>query len=848
MPNNELIEQQVRFDGAWLPDVDPAMMGANNFRTLRNLRYKNGYIEGVLGYTKINTTALTTYTNIVAGHQLRSDRTQQTYVLVQAQDTSGNGRVYQNQTAIPSQGDFEATHLHSDASANLSGRFSEAPQGHAIYCNGEESMIWGGEEQRLGAFFLVDDASLTNPVEYTDEMNNVLQSTGNTVSIGTKLFYVVMSTRPLQGVKVYVKTANGTTSSLTAKYWNGSSFTAVSSLSDGTASGGITHAQTGVISFDSTVSGAAPRHFEGYYLYAYLFELSAGTCTAYNFAVDAPFQDVIDIWDGVYRQPVQAQFKTSSSSEYQDFTLHVNEASYIDTPIGMEIDSMTSTGEIVYIFEERVAGIYHTILPQKGNSNAATLTAKYWDGSAWQSLTITDGTSDGSNTMNQSGLVSWNPPAVTAEKKRTLWNTNGYAYQLTVSATLDADVIVDLVTAVPAQKTVRPFNFASQYKNRVLLCGYNQGREGQRVDFSLTNAPDVWNGDDTSNAGIQSLNFGGNDYLICGAELYNRFGSSIFSVWIGFKKGETYLLNGDGPEDYTIYPVSKNIGCPAPNTLAAAEVGYELAQDVRRNVIIWMSYSGPMLFDGAAMMPLEGIENFFDPTKDEYINTTYIHLSQGWYDHTYKEYNLQFPTGSSTTLDKWVAYDLRRKKWYEKNVGSANMPQCGFSVMDTLGIRYIYAGTTTGYMMRLENGPTWDGTGITYHVFPGDFWPSESVWHQTRIRYLIFMAIAIPEDITVAINYYGDTSSSSGLDVSWVDTTDVEWTDTTDVEWASAAASLLDLSTTGDERVNHTIEKMNKLGWAHAFEFKATTTTTSKGFQPLGWGYIYRVERRELGN
>ena len=55
-PDVQEQELQFFFDGAWLPDLDPAEIGAKNYSELKNLRYgpeKMG-LEGVQGYTKIN--------------------------------------------------------------------------------------------------------------------------------------------------------------------------------------------------------------------------------------------------------------------------------------------------------------------------------------------------------------------------------------------------------------------------------------------------------------------------------------------------------------------------------------------------------------------------------------------------------------------------------------------------------------------------------------------------------------------------------------------------------------------------------------------------------------------------
>jgi len=44
------------------------------------------------------------------------------------------------------------------------------------------------------------------------------------------------------------------------------------------------------------------------------------------------------------------------------------------------------------------------------NSSASVLTVKYWDGSAWTSITATDGTASGGASLAQDGQVTWTVP------------------------------------------------------------------------------------------------------------------------------------------------------------------------------------------------------------------------------------------------------------------------------------------------------------------------------------------------------------------------------------------------------------------------------------------------------
>jgi hypothetical protein len=865
-PDAQIQDLQFNFTGEWQPDRDPLTIGGENFADLLNLRYKDGGLEGVNGYTEINTTPIGTYTNIQSGYQHKSEfSSQRTYNLIHTADGSGQGRVYVNRTAIPSQGDFDAAAYFDtsgnayfeDANANLTGRFSSAPAGAMAYSNGEESLLYNGDEMRVSAAFTVDDGGTVpaNPFDQTEAVNNELQTTTEkfTYAFATQPFMVLMSARPIRGIKFYVSSANVAAATMTVKYWTGSAWAAVSSGVDGTDVGGATLGQTGTYTFDY-VEGE-PKHYEELYMYAYLVEIDAGTADIYHMTLQAPFQPIIDIWDGVYRQPIQAQFYDNSATKYEDFTLYVNESSDVNTPIGMELDGMANADKVYLQFEKPMTAIKFTMLSGLVNTNASVLDVDYWDGDSWVDCpNLVDGTSDGGKTFNQTGTVSWSP--ADDEKPKTQFGTYGYVYRFDVTATLtgthgDAteECYVDLVTGIPAQIDIKPFKFPVQYKSRLMMVNFEAGNEGNRVDYSVNNTPDAWNGFDSSDDGFYSLYFGGNDAINNAVQLYNRFGSNIFATLVVLKNNETYLMVGDTADDFRIYPVSFNIGCPAPLTLATAEVGFEVSRDAQRNVAMWVSHSGPVMFDGAVLVPMRGIDNYFDPNETSYINTAQYSKCRGWFDSVYKEYNLLIPTGSSTVVNTWLVYDLYRRKWYRKDTGTADFPRCGWKVADTDGASYVYAGMNTGTVMRLENGTNWNGVGITQRVRSGDIIPSNNIWDITRIRKMKIIAKRVQESNTLSVKYYGDTVETSGVGVSFQDSTDNNsaFTDSADISttWASVPSTTFDLSVaTGLERLVTRTQDLNRLGWAHAFEWEITTDDTTKGFQPIAWGIQYIVERK----
>ena len=858
------------FNGAWMPNMDPSLIGPDNYQSLINMRYTEGGIEGVNGYTEFNSTAITTYVKLLSGVHFRTNRANDSYLLVHAVDTSGNGVVKVSKSAIGGSGSFEATSVWTDTSADLVGRFAVGPSGVVAYCNQEESAIWGGDEASIADVFTIDTADPDNaaayPIERSEKIINRLTTDYLVMDTSDRNTIVVMSQAPLKGIKLYVDPANANTNAantdaLIVKYWNGSAMTDVpATLTDGTAK--LT--QTGTISFGTTVGLAKPKHYEERYLYAYTVRMTAtsGTSSAniYQITVDMPMQAPTNIWDGVYRQPIQVQRFDNSTDAWRDFTLHVSESSTETVPVGLYLGQLAGTDNVTIMFDEPMSAIRFTMLGSLINTDNAQIDSiKYWDGDSFTAVSsFTDGTLDstGDSSFSRSGLVSWQVPS--DEEKVTLFGTLGYAYRVKVDAALygtaDDDVVVDILTGVPAVKDIPVFKFPSQYKNKLMMCGYVEGNEGNRIDFSADNAPNVFNGEDSSMGGFQSIFVGSVEELTAATQLYNRFGSNIFSTFIILKNNEVWLMTGDSPLDYELFPISFRIGCPAPQTLTTAEVGFAIGENVERNVSMWISHQGPVMFDGAILHPLVGIENYFDPNESDSVNFDYLSTAQSWFDSTYNEWNILIPTGNSTTLNTWLVYDMRMRKWFKKDTNLGDVVICGINAIATSGDQYVYGGSLVGKLFQLESGTSWNGSPITYTITTGDFFPSGNQWDVTLLRRLKLVTERLTETgATVDIYYYKNTNRNEGLSIEWEDD-DIEWTNVTatmtnsgeaGVEWSSPPTITLAMdSDTGNARLVRTTKALNEIAWAHAFSFQFTSDTTAK-FTPIMWGYEWLYIRRD---
>ena len=1043
------------FNGEWIPDQDPLKIGEQNYSELQNTRYTDTGLDGVSGFSKINSTPHATYIKGRSGIQLVTTYDTESRILVQAKNSGETASaIIQNTTSVPGTGDFAGAVLHTDASGAAVGRFAKWPRGAIAYCNGEESLIYAGDQMDCAGFLnyapdgdfkynyqpvisnlatdseniatlyrvsesvdantklllhldnnVTDTVGTHTPVNngamafdaatkvfgthaaspdagndfihvpdhadfvfsggtftvdcrvrlenlpgaatrfalyhhetagtgndwfeiyidengavwarvcednvgvadyvvslntengviaadtwyhievvesgdnfyifvdgvqraYVSDTDRAADYTGN-VQIGyngdgagfyldgfldefrvsnsarhtgafeipiaaygsatTRTYIYLGARRPLQGFKLTAGTANTTAGTLNVEYWDGTNWAGVGSLSDGTESGGKPLAQTGSVTFDTTVGNAKVKAIDSTVLFWYRVTITDcdATTTISHVTEDAPMQAVVDLWDGIFRTCIS--FQAYDNSTYNDYTLNVAGGDYssANTATYAPLNALGTSDYFVAGFDERIMALNVVLVGGSVNTTASTiLTVYYWDGDDWVSVgTLDDGTFENNASFAASGTISWNAPAHNTEFTTEISNEIPlYFYKFQFSQALSADVKVDAVYGIPAPRKIPGgYKFPFMFQNKPMLCAYESGKEGNRVDWGVTNTTEGHNGNDSS-AGIYGpLYFGSSaEELNCAVELYNRFGSSIYNVAIFCKNAETWLLDGYDGETWRKKQISSNEGCPAPRTMDTAEVGFGVAEGARRNIAVWLSYKGPIVFDAAVLVPVRSrISNYFDKDKSECINYSAIERSWSLIDPDHMEWNLLFPSGSGQTeCNKWLCLDLVRLKWFEKVPPTGKYPQAGFRVTDTNGAQYAFGMLDTGHLMHLDNGTTWDGTAIEQIIGTADLVPTGDMWDFTKIGRMKLAAVATSETTSAAIGHYAD-GKGTGTDLPGV-------------------------SLTGTDRyIRSRAPKVDRSAFSHKFRFIVSTSATTKGFQPLAWSYQYEVVRED---
>ena len=649
-------------------------------------------------------------------------------------------------------------------------------------------------------------------------------------------YFLIGSPRPLQGMKVYVSLANTVASTLTCKEWNGSTWNSLT-ITDNTDTG-ASFAQTGTITFSSTIDTSKPKYIEGYFLYWYQLYLDAGEAEIYHITLDAPFQDIIDLWDGQYRD-IAAAYKMTTTAR-ADISLKVLRDDYDSTNANTysDLSSMAAynTGMLEFGFLERVCGIHFRIPPEYTNSTAATtMSVDYWNGTEYVSVgDVSDGTSDSSISFARSGTVTWNNTNISDETKtnkmgaQTIWSPLSdpsttesiwgyltvsakyvskplYFYRVRFNKAMDASVRLNYVGGIASQKNVSHYKFPIFAQGRILLCGDMSQNKNSLICSGKYN-PQVYNGIDSVEAFI-----GDEGELTCGTELFSQYGGNLYSLILLFKDTEFWIIAGQDIKEWetSIFPISSSIGCPAPLTLKTITLSQEPAIGLNRSLAIWQGANGIYMSDGRAPIPIHNdIKSYFDKNDSSCIKASKVGDSVSFIDSERQEYHWLFASGTSaTTLNKELVFDIIKNKWFEIDRGSGMYLQCGVEVQDTDGNQYTYGFIDTGYIERLEYGTSFDSGNIVHTVQFGDIAPIGLAYH-TQLDHLKLITVAkTTTSNSITCTHYGDT-----------------YTTGTDKTMSPAKSNYRIAIPYFDEKYQATY---------HSFKFTMTTSDETIGFEPI---------------
>lgn len=644
---------------------------------------------------------------------------------------------------------------------------------------------------------------------------------------------MIGSIRPISGLKLYVGTANTNTGTTDAYYWTGTGWSAVSSLSDGTLSGGKTLAQTGTITFTDTSSVAYPTLFNGTVAYWYKFAFGniSATTSLYRATLQRSAQAVKDIWDGEFRQIVN--LNTQVSGVINDVTKNVifDEWAYGDEATYVNIGGLAASTDALYFgFTEQMTGLKIKLVKDNPNTTALTLaTVYYWNGSDWAiAEALQDATLANNISFGKSGTMFWQTISSSAEEKRVINDDTQislYYYKVVFNQTLSANTYLYHCAGIAAPLSIKRYVFPLMWQNRMLLCN-NLAHGPNKVLIGAQGTNCVFNGVDSVEREVGDSSTG----LVAGGSLYQKIGDTILEALVLAKVHSTYLMTGTSPADFKIDEISGVFGCVAPETFRNCDLGYEVG-GLGKHILIWQAAGAVVMFDGNSITSVsEDIKNFFDPNSSDHMNFAHSNESVGFYDTQYKEYHWLFSSGTNTTLDREFVFDVIKKEWFEIDRSTKKLLY-GFSVTNTYDNHMAYGISQDGYVERLESGTTFDGVPITYtlktsdRMLPVGGGSPISTSYVTQIRYInLLMKTKSTTSESVTVSHFSDSSS------------------TADTDSVTIACSNSGFRLAG-------VRAPQPVAWdaiSHALQLSITTNNETIGFEPIGITLLIKAIRQNL--
>lgn len=169
------------------------------------------------------------------------------------------------------------------------------------------------------------------------------------------------------------------------------------------------------------------------------------------------------------------------------------------------------------------------------------------------------------------------------------------------------------------------------------------------------------------------------------------------------KRNVLWKMIGDSEDTFALKKVVEGTGVLAPDScIVVRDVGYFLGSGVGGfGVFAWSS---------------AGVSSISDDLVHPWFNTD-TYFARGQFPNAVAAYDplkhavlLFLSAPGSTTLDRWVSYDIEGKRWLGPHITAALTPTCAGVLKDTNELDRAVIGASDGYLYTSTPGNYSDGT------------------------------------------------------------------------------------------------------------------------------------------
>jgi len=533
---------------------------------------------------------------------------------------------------------------------------------HLLYTDGTGyPRIFSGETEYVSNFIVYVGAAAIPDVPKMGNDYSIQVADGDSTtcavldSLGTLAQYdcvFIRTETPADTFTFTIGKANGSAAVAQMHYWNGA-WTEVTALSDGTAVTGASLAQSGSMTWTMTTDHL-PKYMFGANGYWYRLSLASGaldsevevTEVTYN----SDWMEVQSLWDGVPVSSIEAYVYINSSATYQYYSSDV-----------IEIGGLTSSDKFYFNSVDPIVGFYVSVGEVPNETAATTIGVKYWNGSAFATVSVNDSTIVDSKSFASDGWVTFSHPS---DEQPTMFQSSDqftYWYEVSFNQTLTADMVVSIETMPYFKMEDWGKCYAlSSFKQRA---AYSFDKAPGYIMISSSHNPMVINGDDSA---LQDVGDGRANRVICIKKFYNEL--LVWQEEKGKDGGCLTLIEGYSPATFGKRVLSTVLGTYSAKTAVVIEDVPNVDPNekvVRRAVAVFLSRYGVFMTDGKNIVCIStDIQDYFDTRESVCIRRGYD--KEHWidYDSLYNVVRMGIVSGSTAEVPNvFLVYDVKTGKW-----------------------------------------------------------------------------------------------------------------------------------------------------------------------------------------
>lgn len=752
------------FRGGSITHGEKASLPFLSFSMVQNMRGEHPGLYQRKGCALKHTTADGTLQTLSLYQFSKGKRTERHFF---AQMSDGDVREATDAPPTVTTGTFGSSDIHDGAANQTPASWSNVDD-LLIYSNGQDQhQIYAGTNNIIKKFVKFDGAAAppdipTEGYDYTQQVTDGLTTTAaildslNTYAQKECLF--VCTPVPANRLTWTISLPNGTTSAVTVRYRKSdNTWQSVSGQGDTTAASGATLATTGGAMTWTHPTDEIPWYMYGTSGFWYRIDFSAqidSEVEVTGLTYGSAFQDIVNVWDGVLRYAIEAQFLQDTGDPLETFGT--------DT---IEIDSMVATnGRVYFSSPHKLIGFYADVGETPNTSASTTINAvNVWTGAGFTSVgTITDET----NGLANSGFVTWGREGTAAEK--TNFNASqyyAYWYYFTVDTTLSSNVIISIETMPYFDvDELGNSNASGVWKDKAV---YSFKKDPHYLYVSKKDNPLVLNGD---GFGLLEAGDGRSNKVNCIKPFHNEM--MALQEEKGSEGGCVTLFEGDStdPRTYGKLLLSSILGnMNAKSAVVVDGVLTSTATDeALKTLAFWISREGICVSDGRICAIIsDDIRNYFDPKQTSTcIRRGYEKEHFVWHDKADNVLRFGLVCGTTATLPNvYPIFDLVDKVFYFDDYTQEF--SCGVNVEAASGdiplLQYC-GGQADGFIYRVNTGTNDVTTGIDAYAQMEIGWKGLVLWLR---RFLLRIKAQTAGNVTVtpSINTVAQTARNLSMTV-----------------------------------------------------------------------------------